>query len=414
MCSFDVNSLFTNIPLNKAIEIGIINIRKHNKNLKLSDEDLKELFNYCTKNSNFTFDNQHYDQINGVAMGSPISPILAHLFMSNLEENIDRYKRKKSEVYYRYVDDIFMIINGTQKDIQKFKKFMNTLETTIRFTVEVQMNNKLPFLDVMIERTDETLITYVYHKPTDTGLYLKWLSNQPKIYKINLVKCLCNRAARICSSETLLKRELDYYKKILLANGYPLNVIRKATRKFELNKYNTSKKNNKNDTKQQHHRNAPTIYISMPYYNNLSSYLAQRIKRILDLPDKKIMFGFKSQTRLCSLFNCSYRDKKMPNSRVIYQYNCKSCKNSYIGQTGRDVEQRKLEHQSAFKGIGTSKIADHCIQNKHQNDWNYKILAVETNDIKRVIKESLLIDTVQETTDRIIYAQKSYELNVFR
>ena len=164
---------------------------------------------------------------------------------------------------------------------------------------------------------------------------------------------------------------------------------------------------------QQHHKNTQTIYISMPYYNNFSSNLAQSIKRILDLPDKKIMFELKSQIRLCSLFNCTYRDKKISNSRVIYQYNCKNCKNSYIGQTERDVEQRKQEHQSAFKGIETSKIADHCIQNKHQNDWNYKILTVETNDIKRVIKESLLIDKIQETTDRIIYSQKSYELNVF-
>ena len=61
-----------------------------------------------------------------------------------------------------------------------------------------------------------------------------------------------------------------------------------------------------------------------------------------------------------------------------------------------------------------SQIADHCIQNKHQNDWNYKILAIESNDIKRVTKESLLMDIVPETTDRIIYSQKSYEFNVFR
>ena len=70
----------------------------------------------------------------------------------------------------------------------------------------------------MIERTDENLITYVYHKPTDTGLYLKWLSNQSKVHKINFIKCLSSQAVQICSSETLLKMELDYYKKIFLAN----------------------------------------------------------------------------------------------------------------------------------------------------------------------------------------------------
>ena len=121
---------------------------------------------------------------------------------------------------------------------------MNTLETTIRLTLEVQMTNKLPFLDCIVEQAEANLITCIYHKSTDTGLYLKWLSNQPKIYEINLIQCLFNRAVRIYSSETLLKRKLNCYKKILLANSYPFNVIKKVVRKFELKKYNTSKKNN--------------------------------------------------------------------------------------------------------------------------------------------------------------------------
>ena len=133
------------------------------------------------------------------------------------------------------------------------------------------------------------------------GLYLKWLSNLPKIYKINLIKCFCSRAVRICLSETLLYRELDYYKKIFLANGCPFNITRKTMRKFEINKHNTSKNNkNKNNNnkkkqtnnrKQQIRKDAQTIYISMTYYNNFSSYLAQNIKRILGLPDKEIISG---------------------------------------------------------------------------------------------------------------------------
>lgn len=406
MCSLDVSSLFTNIPLDKATDIAIENIRKYNKNLKLNKTQLKELFKYCTKLSNFTFNNENYDQINGVAMGSPLAPIIAHLFMSNLEENISKYKGKKPEIYYRYVDDIFMIINGTQKDIAKFKKFMNSLEKTIKFTVEVQTNNKLNFLDVTIERENDYLITYVYHKPTDTGLYLKWVSNQPKKYKINLIKCLCNRAMKICSSDNLLKKELEYYKKTFINNGYPLNVVKKAIRKFEL------KKNINNNT-QSHNSNAQSIYISMPFYNESSIKLAKMMKRILDLPNKRITFGFKSQTRICSLFSSTYRNKKETSNQVIYQYDCQDCKNSYIGQTSRNVEQRKREHQNALNGIGISKIADHCLQNNHNNDWNYKILATESNDTKRLIKESLLMDIVKEKTDRIIYSQKSFDLNIF-
>ena len=80
----------------------------------------------------------------------------------------------------------------------------------------------------------------------------------------------------------------------------------------------------------------------------------------------------------------------------------------------RNVEQRKREHQNALTGAGSSKIADHCLQYKHKNYCNYKILTIESNDVKRVIKESFLMDIMQKTTDRTIDSQKSYVLNVFQ
>jgi hypothetical protein len=173
-------------------------------------------------------------------MDTPLAPILAHLFMSNLEENIENHKGEKPEMFYRYVDDIFMIMHGTQKDIAMFVKFMNKLEQSIKFTVKAQTDNKLPFLDVMVERTRAESITYVYRKPTDTSLYLKWTNNQPQKYKINLVKCLCIRANRICSSEALYAKELEYYKRIFTANGYSLNVIKKTIRGLGFVKHDTT------------------------------------------------------------------------------------------------------------------------------------------------------------------------------
>ncbi len=94
-------------------------------------------------------------------------------------------------------------MNGTQKDISYFVKFMNKLEESIKFTIEMQTDNKLPFLDVMVERSGHELIPYVYRKPTDTGLYLRWTSNEPRNYNINLIKCLIIRAKRLCSSNDL-------------------------------------------------------------------------------------------------------------------------------------------------------------------------------------------------------------------
>ncbi|CAF1001348.1 unnamed protein product [Rotaria sordida] len=401
MCSLDVSSLFTNVPLDKAIDIAIKKIKLFHPKLTIDDENLRELFYYCTKRTNFTFNNEHYDQINGVSMGSPVAPILAHLYMSELEENISNFKGKKPSIFYRYVDDIFMIFHGTQRELALFVSFMNKLELSIKFTLEKQTDNKLPFLDVMVERTNSELITYVYRKPTDTGLYLRWTSNQPRSYKINLIKCLCTRAKRICSSDNLFKQELEYYKSTFITNGYPINIIKKTIRSIELNI---------NKEKQIH--NIRKIFISVPYYGECSLVLANKIKKIIQTPTTHIIFGFKAGNRISSLFSRILR-KTNDNKRIVYGYSCYDCKGYYIGQTARGAEIRKEEHKNALNGKGYSKIAEHCLNKNHRNNWDTDILAIESNDLKRNIKESLLMDWYNQKKDKQVYSQKSYILNIF-
>lgn len=402
MCSLDVTSLFTNVPLDKTIEIAIKKIKILHPKLKIDDKNLRELFYYCTKRTNFIFNNENYDQINGVSMGSPLAPILAHLYMSELEKNIIKFKGKKPSIFYRYVDDIFIIFNGTHREISLFLNFMNKLETSIKFTLEIQNDNKLPFLDVMVERKNSELITYIYRKPTDTGLYLKWTSSQPRNYKINLIKCLCIRAKRICSSNSLFKQELDYYKKVFSNNGYPMNVIKKTIRSVELNI------NNKKNVSQ----NKEKVFISIPYYGECSIILANKIRKIIETPLTHIIFGFKARNKISTLFSKTYQGM-YDNKRIVYGYSCHHCNGYYIGQTSRGSEVRKKEHMKAFNGIGYSKIAEHCLNNKHLNNWDTDILAIESNDLKRNIKESLLMDWYSKKKDKIVYSQKSFILNIF-
>ena len=86
MVSFDVNSLFTNVPLEKTIKITLEKIydRKEIIN-EITNPEMKELLTLCTKNVYFTFDNQVYQQNDGVAMRSPLGPVLAGTFMVELE-----------------------------------------------------------------------------------------------------------------------------------------------------------------------------------------------------------------------------------------------------------------------------------------------------------------------------------------
>ena len=80
MVSFDVESLFTNIPLEECIDLAVNYISDGSPDIKLNKSELRSLFIGVTAQTHFIFNGSFYDQINGVAMGSPLAPVLANLF----------------------------------------------------------------------------------------------------------------------------------------------------------------------------------------------------------------------------------------------------------------------------------------------------------------------------------------------
>ena len=81
LISFDVTSLFTNIPLSEAIDIAINLIFENSPDIKFTKRELRKLFRIATSETHFTFNGSIFDQIDGVAMGFPLGPVLADLFM---------------------------------------------------------------------------------------------------------------------------------------------------------------------------------------------------------------------------------------------------------------------------------------------------------------------------------------------
>ena len=81
LVSYDVTSLFTNIPLQETIDIAINLIFNHNPNLNITKKELKKVFLFATSKSHFFFNEKFCDQIDEAAMGSPLPPVLANIFM---------------------------------------------------------------------------------------------------------------------------------------------------------------------------------------------------------------------------------------------------------------------------------------------------------------------------------------------
>ena len=172
----------------------------------------------------FLFDGKFYVQVDGCAMGSPIGPTFANVFLSHYEKLWlqDCPDQFKPLLYRRYVDDTFLMFQDPNH-IPLFLNYLNSKHDNIEFTSEVETNNCLPFLDIKIEKSHGGFQTSIYRKPTFTSLCTKFSSFIPIQYKRNLVKTLVYRAIQICSSYNLLNVELTFIRKLLFKNGFPFN-----------------------------------------------------------------------------------------------------------------------------------------------------------------------------------------------
>ena len=119
MLSFDVNSLFLNVPLETTIDIILRRIyTNHELTTSLTKKEMKELLLLCTKNVHFTFNGQIYIQVDGVAMGSPLAPLLADIFMIELERLLIPNLRK-IKFWRSYVDDTCFVKIGSTEYIDQ-------------------------------------------------------------------------------------------------------------------------------------------------------------------------------------------------------------------------------------------------------------------------------------------------------
>ena len=127
-----------------------------------------------------------YNQINGVAMCSPLAPVLPNIFMGFHEsKRLNEYNPNKPKFYLRYVDDILAAFDNEQ-DSLSFKKILNNRHPNIKFTVEKQINYSIAFLDVFNSGiNNQNLTLKTYHRQTYTGLLLNFKSLTSFSYKLN-------------------------------------------------------------------------------------------------------------------------------------------------------------------------------------------------------------------------------------
>ena len=155
--------------------------------LHQGNENTVSHWNYvCTRMiltmNNFEFENNHYLQLHGTAMGTKMAPAYANLFKGDLEEKILAQSPLKPLVWWRYMDDVFMIWPHGEEKLSEFVNLLNSSHETIKFTHEVSPS-KTNFLDVTVLLHNNSIATDLHVKSTDTDQYLLSSSCHPSHIK---------------------------------------------------------------------------------------------------------------------------------------------------------------------------------------------------------------------------------------
>ena len=342
LVSYDVTALFTNVPLDETIHILADKAFKDNwfnktYNMNISKDDLTDLLSVATKNQLFQFNGNLYEQVDGVAMGSPLCPLMANAFMCSVEEKL-ACEKKLPSFYKRYVDDTLALVRDLS-DATNLLTCLNEAHPSIQFTMEVATNDRLPFIGMEIIKIDGSLETCVYRKKTNEGLLLHYQSHVDSRYKRSLLRTMLDRAKRLSSTQDFLLPECKNLKGIFLKLKYPEKLIDSAINRL-------------------HHPTDPVqtpanspVRITLPFKDQKSADVVRR--RLGDLGTKinqQLQPVFTSKKIADHLKVTEEKPPLINQQSVVYEFTCDLCDTNYIGYTCRHLHQRVEEHKHSVIG----------------------------------------------------------------
>lgn len=365
LVSFDVVSLFTNIPVDEALQI----IRQKYQ----PEEHIIDLIKHCLKNTYFSYNDKRYRQIEGAPMGSPLSPVIANLFMEDIEVRALESTTLKPKLWLRYVDDTFVIWTHGRNKLDEFLSHLNNIHSKIQFTMEVESLNQLPFLDVLLKKKPDGKLGHtVYRKATHTDRYLHATSHHHPAQLHSVIKTLTTRSKRLADEENMNK-EMGFIQKALMKNGYTQKAIQQSLR--------PPKPKNEEISEE------PKGKAYLPYVKGTTDKISNILRK------HKIDTIFKTDKKISNVL----RNAKKPiplEAQGVYEIPCLDCNKSYVGQTNRRISVRKQEHVHSVRNHQTtSSLFQHMKATGHSIDFdNTKMLANIEHYKSRTIREAIEIE----------------------
>ena len=152
-----MKALCTSVPIQPAISTIKKLLEEDpelHKRTSLSVKNITGPLKFCLTSTYFTFQGRYFEQQEGAVMGSPISPIVANLYMEEFENKAINSAPQSPLFWRRFVDDTFIIMQSSQKT--SFLEHLNNIDEHIQFTCEEPgQDGSIPFLDILIIPDEE-------------------------------------------------------------------------------------------------------------------------------------------------------------------------------------------------------------------------------------------------------------------
>ena len=408
--SFDVCSLYTNVPLDETIDL-ITDFVYSEESVKVPPfpkKWFKKLLKFATSGI-FMYKDKLYRQVDGVAMGSPLGPSLANFFLGHLE----RYKffsnaSLNPKLYIRYVDDIFAVFDKNTP-FQPFLDHLNSQHKNIKFTVEESINHVLPFLNTEMKLVGDHFESCVFRKSTNTNVVLNMSAVCPMSWKKSLIFGALNRAKIICSNRDLFLEEVENLRVIFWKNGYSNSFFNNIYDIF-IHKQASNREVSKDETEERR------FFIRIPYVGTISHDFKQKLTKLfyndLNVNISPVFNTFK----VSNFFPLKSKTPMLLTSHVVYKFTGLCDTNlTYIGKSKRHLVTRCIEHLSTSH---KSEIQEHikvCPICRDSKPEHFEILKKCRTDQECKIYEALFIKTFVPPLNKNLFNSGSfYTLKVYQ
>ena len=351
LASIDVESLFSNVPIDATIKIILDEVYKNHGDtlpkLQLSGAILEKLLRACTSDAPFRGPNgKLYIQKDGIAMGSPLGPLFANFYMSHVENLVLSAPELAPKTYVRYVDDVMVDVRGLDHLLEIIAELEKN--SVLHFTYEMNSHGVLPFLDVLVEAKEGQYVTSVYRKPTNTGLTMHANSECPQRYKRSVVRAFVRRALRTCSNYELLHAEFNRTKQLLINNGYSNSEVDSEISYLLERHFHSRAKDSDRSVCNLYYRN----YMNSAYTTDertLKQIISRNVKATGENKVRLQIYYKSLKSKNLFMKNNPAKKETLKRTNVVYKFSCpnEDCRLrsvDYIGVTTTTLSRRLTMH----------------------------------------------------------------------